>query len=92
MALTNEYSSIVLPENGIPVSLASDVQPPSRKFDIPICTVKTSDADTVRGKFILASRNPFKWYVSEIAERDNDDGTVTFLLSTQYSWFAITIR
>ena len=92
MALTNEYSSIVLPENGIPVSLAMGTEPPGRRFDVPICTVKMSDAEMIRGKFILASRNPFKWYVSEIAERDNGDGTVTFLLSTCYSWFVITIR
>ena len=92
MALTNEYSSIALPADGIPVALAAGTQPPSRKFAIPVCTVRSDDAAALRGKFILENRRPFPWHLSEIIERDNADGTVTFVLSTSRTGFAVGIR
>ena len=92
MALTNAYSSISLPDGGIPVALAAGVQPPSHEFAIPVCTVGVDAAAGVRGKFLVANRRPFPRYLSEIVEKDNGDGTVTFSLSTCRSGFAIAIR
>ena len=92
MALTNEYSSISLPENGIPVSLAAGTEPPSRRFTIPICTVRSAAAVALRGKFILQNRYPYPWHISEIDERNNGDGTVTFAVTTSRTGFVIGIR
>jgi hypothetical protein len=92
MALTNECSSISLPENGISVSFAAGTEPPSRKFTIPICTVRSSDAVALREKFILQNRYPFPWHISEIEERNNGDGTVTFAVTTSRTGFVISVR
>jgi len=92
MALTNECSSISLPENGISVSFAAGTEPPSRKFTIPICTVRSLDAVALREKFILQNRYPFPWHISEIEERNNGDGTVTFAVTTSRTGFVISVR
>ena len=92
MALTNEFSSITLPADGLPEALAEGVEPPSSSFVIPICTVRFADAAALRDGLVLESRNPFPWYVSEIRERDNSDGTVTFELATSHTGFIISVR
>ena len=92
MALTNEYSSISLPEGGVQVSFADGEEPPGRRFSVPVCTVRGDMAASVRGKLVLASRNFFPGLVSEVSERNNGDGTVTFSVDTFRSGLIMCIR
>ena len=78
MALTNALASLTLPAEGVTVTLANPSGAALRSCTVPICTVATTAADGLDGKFSCASGHPFAGYGATIVRMDNPNGTTTF--------------
>ena len=78
MALTNALAGLTLPAEGVTVTLANPSGAALRSCVVPICTVATTAADALDGKFNCASGHPFAGYSATITRTDNSDGTTTF--------------
>jgi hypothetical protein len=91
MLNTKALSFITLPENGVTVTLKNPqgVAEPKGKTDsyaVPICTVSSDAAESLRGKFNVSGSSPWKDYpVKEVKETANADGTVTFGIAFAYA-------
>ena len=78
MALTNALAGLTLPAEGVAVTLANPSGAALRSCVVPICTVATTAADALDGKFNCAPGRPFAGYSATITRTDNSDGTTTF--------------
>ena len=78
MALTNALAGLTLPAEGVAVTLANPSGVALRSCVVPICTVATTAADALDGKFNCASGHPFAGYSATVTRTDNSDGTTTF--------------
>ena len=78
MALTNALAGLTLPAEGVAVTLANPSGVALRSCVVPICTVATTAADALDGKFNCAPGHPFAGYSATVTRTDNSDGTTTF--------------
>ena len=78
MALTNALAGLTLPAEGVAVTMANPSGVALRSCVVPICTVATTAADALDGKFNCAPGHPFAGYSATITRTDNSDGTTTF--------------
>ena len=77
MALTNALASLTLPAEGVAVTLANPSGTALRSCIVPICTVATTAADGLDGKFNFPG-HPFAGYAATAIRMDNPNGTTTF--------------
>jgi hypothetical protein len=78
----------------LPISLkfAGDATPPSTKFTVPLLTVSSGAAASVRA-MLPAVKFPFKSYQATLKEiTDSETGNVTFAYELQYQALKVIVR